>query len=135
MTVRFMYNGIKIDGTLYKAWYSKDDYTPESGIQKDTISMYADSYKRIPRIAGLSISNDTDSMSDYFETDTIRITPDSQFYAAALEGYKKYEEKRAKRSIAWIERKIEKEGKRSSWYSYRVQRLNEEKARLARVTA
>lgn len=97
MTVKFMWNGIKVDGELYRAYYSMGKYTEASGLPEGTITVYAKDYTSIPRIEGLQVENDTDIMTDYFETDRIRITPDNKFYNDALEAVKKqtaHDEKR-----------------------------------------
>lgn len=97
MTVKFMWNGIKVDGKLYRAHYSIGNYTEASGIPKETITVYAKDYTSIPRVDGLQVENDTDIMTDYFETDRIRIAPDNKFYNDALEAVRKQEEHYKKR--------------------------------------
>ncbi len=97
MTVKFMWNGIKVDGELYRAHYSIGNYTESSGIPKETITVYAKDYKSFPRIEGLQIENESDIMTDYFETDRIRIAPDNKFYNDALEALKKHQAHNEKR--------------------------------------
>jgi hypothetical protein len=75
--IKWMYNGIKINGVLYGGHYTTGGYTPQSGIANDTITFYRRGYSSTPRIEGLNIKNDSDMQSDYFETDTIRIPKDS----------------------------------------------------------
>ena len=96
-TVKFLWNGIKVDGVLYRAYYYKEDYTTSSGIPKDTITLYAKDYSSIPQIEGLQIENDSDSMTDYFETDQIRIYPNNKYYNDALSAYQKKVEHDKKR--------------------------------------
>lgn len=79
MTVKFMWNGIKVDGKLYKASYSAGPWTRESGLPDGTITVYINGYKRLPQIPGLDVYNDSDIMQDYFESDTIRIRPDNPY--------------------------------------------------------
>lgn len=83
MDVKFAWNGLKINGEFHKCSYSEGPYTKASGLPEGTITMYAAGYESIPRIPGLSIENETDIMTDYFETDTVRILPNSPFYADA----------------------------------------------------
>ena len=78
-SVKFLKKGIKVNGNYFPVWYSKGNYTPESGIPNDTITIYARNYQSIPNF-GVKIENDSDGRTDYFENDRIRITPDSQFY-------------------------------------------------------
>lgn len=89
MTVKFMWNGIKVDGKLYRCRYSTGHYTKESGLPNDTITVYAKDYSSIPQIAGLTIINNSDGMTDYFEKDRIRILPDNIYYNEAKAAYDK----------------------------------------------
>ena len=88
-----MYNGVKKDGVLYKAWYMN---LSGSDSEPYPIAIYASTYKRFPTIEGLVIKNDTDSMTDYFEKDRILVRPDSKHYNDVLAAYHKQQEKRAK---------------------------------------
>ena len=92
-----MWNGIKVDGTLYKAHYSTGNYTEASGIPKETITVYAKDYKSFPQIDGLQIENDSDIMTDYFEKDRLRIYPDNKYYSEAKAAYEKMTEHNEKR--------------------------------------
>ena len=94
MQVKFLYNGIKVDGKLYKAWYSLGKYR---NYPEGTITIYARDYESFPKIDGLNIENNTDLMTDYFENDRIRVTPDNKWYPQVLEAYNKQQAKRAKR--------------------------------------
>ena len=84
MTVKFMYNGLKVDGQLFRGAYSKGPWTAESKLPDGTITIYAKDYKSFPAIEGLNIQNETDIMTDYFETDKIRIKPGEPYYFEAL---------------------------------------------------
>jgi hypothetical protein len=73
--LKFMWNGIKIDGVLYRAWYSGGRLinSPEG-----TITIYARDYKSFPLIPGLTAE----------EEDRIRVIPDNPLYSeikAAME--------------------------------------------------
>lgn len=97
MNVKFMWNGIKVDGTLYRAFYSTGQLINHPA---GTITIYGRDYKSFPKIAGLVAHNNSDSMTDYFETDTIRVTPDNVHYAAvckAVEANREHYSKRARR--------------------------------------
>lgn len=106
--VKFFWNGIKIDGTLYKGYWSEGPYTKTSGLPRGTISMYARDYTRIPQIPGLTVSNESDSMTDYFETDTVRITPDSPHYEAAAKAVAAAKIHSAKLRVRQCERMLER---------------------------
>ena len=88
-SIKFMWNGIKVNGTLYRCWYSDSKLTnhPEA-----TITIYAKDYKSLPVIDGLQAQNDTDIMTDYFEKDRIRVTPDNQYYASITQAMDKMKE-------------------------------------------
>ena len=94
MTVKFMWNGIKVDGKLHKAHYSNSKLFnhPEG-----TITIYGKGYSDLPRLEGLTVQNDSDTMTDYFENDRIRVTPDNRYYNDVLEAYQKQEEHHKKR--------------------------------------
>ena len=106
MVVKFMWNGIKVDGNLYKAQYGKGPWTAESGLPDGTLSIYAKDYIRFPRIDGLNIINETDIMTDYFETDRIYVEPDNPHYDEVMAAFEKQEEHFRKR----FEKKYGKRG-------------------------
>jgi hypothetical protein len=91
-----MYNGIKKDGKLYKGSYSKGGYTKESNIPQDTITIYARDYESFPEIEGLQVKNESDSMTDYFVNDRIRVIPTNKYYSLVNEAWEKQEMKRNK---------------------------------------
>lgn len=92
--LKFKYNGIKLDGKLYKGWYSKGNYRKDSNIPDGTITIYAKDYEDFPKIEGLNIVNNSDSMIDYFEKDRIRVEPTNQYYLSVYKAWKKQEEKK-----------------------------------------
>jgi len=87
--LKFMYNGIKVNNELFRAHYSLGELFH---YPKGTITIYAREYKHFPKIDGLTIKNDTDSMTDYFETDTIYIQPDNPYYKEIHAVYTKQED-------------------------------------------
>lgn len=97
MIVKFMYNGIKVDGKLFKAHYSKGNYTSQSKLAESTITIYASEYESFPKIEGLQTINESDSMTDYFEKDRIRVAIDNNFYKEVNEAHSKMEEHRQKK--------------------------------------
>jgi len=78
--LQWMYNGIKIDGKLFKGWWS---FFKSIRTGQDYITFYSRSYEKLPDI-GMTVENNTDSMTDYFENDLIRFTPEFKLYAEAL---------------------------------------------------
>ena len=79
MNVKFLWNGIKVDGKLYKAFYSSS-----KGEEEEAITIYGKNYQRLPRIEGLDVKNDSDVRADYFENDRIRVLPTSPYYKDVL---------------------------------------------------
>ena len=89
-----MWNGIKVDGKLHKCWYSISNLI---GFPEGTITIYGKHYQDLPAIEGLTIENDSDSMTDYFENDRVRITPNHPLYnevKSALDKLNEHNEKR-----------------------------------------
>ena len=90
MTVKFLYNGVKVDGVLYKGWYSAGPYNPASKLPAGTITLYAKSYGTdFTVIEGTSVENNSDSLTDYSEKDRMRIFPDSPYFSEAKAAYEK----------------------------------------------
>jgi hypothetical protein len=95
-----MYNGIKVNGVLYKGHYSKGLIS-----NSETITIYAKDYSvDFPKIEGLNIENNTDTMTDYFDKDKVRVDPINKFYKEVNEAYEKQQEKRQQKR----ERKLNK---------------------------
>ncbi|MFM7468510.1 MAG: hypothetical protein ACKO37_03295 [Vampirovibrionales bacterium] len=93
--LQFMYNGIKAsDGKLQKAFYVK--HTEDITIYKE---MRHDDYSFTKEVASiLNVRNDSDMMSDYSETDSIRLSPSHPFYQNALKAHELQQEKQRKRT-------------------------------------
>lgn len=95
--IKFVWNGIKIDETLYKGSYGNGPYTETSKLPEGTITIYMKG-SNTPRIDGLNIQNDSDIMTDYFENDTIHIYPGEVYFgeaSKALNDYQIHQEKAA----------------------------------------
>jgi hypothetical protein len=80
--IKFMWNGIKIDGKLYRAWYSIGNLVH---YPSDTVTIYGKDYDGFPEIEGLTIHNDSDMRTDYFEKDRIRVMNGNRYYQAIIE--------------------------------------------------
>lgn len=94
MVVKFMWNGIKVDGKLHKCWYSISSLV---GFPEGTITIYGKNYTDLPALEGLTVENDSDGMTDYFENDRIRVIPESKYYAEVKAAYAKMVEHNNKR--------------------------------------
>ena len=92
MTINWLWNGIKVDGKLYRCNYGTGPYTVASGIPNGTICVYAKDYSGFPDLEGINIVNDSDWQTDYFEKDRFYIPVGSFHYNAALAACKKQRE-------------------------------------------
>jgi hypothetical protein len=105
MKIKFVWNGIKVNGKLYRVWYNEGELI--GGRYPDgTLTIYRKDYRegRFPDVPGITVHNNSDMMTDYFESDRIRITPDSQHYAAVVDAIKQSKVHNAKRYAAAKER-------------------------------
>lgn len=83
-TLKFLWNGIKANGgKIQRASYLIGGLI---GHAEGTITIYAKSYRGFSAEVheAFTVLNDSDSMTDYFETDRIRVTPDHSLYAQVL---------------------------------------------------
>jgi hypothetical protein len=96
-----MYNGIKVDGKLYKAWYG-------TAIREHlgVITIYSSGYESFPKMPELLVENDTDIMTDYFEKDRIYVYPDNPHYEAVKLAMEKKREKIVARHAKRIAKNI-----------------------------
>ena len=105
--LKFFYNGIKgSDGKLQKCDYSGSKLT---GHPDGTITIYGCNYRRFSDEIReqLDVFNNSDSMTDYFENDCIRVKPDHPLYAEVAEALVKREQHwdriYARRQAKWAE--------------------------------
>ena len=87
--VKVTLNGIKVDGEYMSCYFSLGD---------GCVHVYARKYSsRLPAELGM-VKNDTDSQTDYFETDRVKVTPLSKFYAVCYRSalYAKIKEYKAR---------------------------------------
>ena len=84
--LRFFWNGIKAaDGKLQNASYSDSELV---SYPAGTITIYAKKYwpgfsKEVRE--AFTVQNDSDGMTDYFETDSIRVIPSHPMYSKVSE--------------------------------------------------
>lgn len=76
--IRIYWNGIKMDGgKLIKCGYSLNNASQPGG---EAVTIYADGYgAQLPRDL-LPVVNESDSYTDYFETDRATVSPDHPLY-------------------------------------------------------
>lgn len=97
----FYWNGIKDakGAKLQRAWYSDSQL---KSFPAGTITIYARDYERFsPAVREcFSVENHTDTMTDYFDSDTIRVIPSHPLYAqvkAAMDACTAKREERAEK--------------------------------------
>lgn len=102
-SIRFYYNGIKVNGgDLIKCHYSAD---------ADGVTIYEQSYcGHLPSVF-FDVQNDSDIMTDYFEKSRARVTADHPLYKYAFYMAKKEEYKQHARTL-------ERQKKNPRLYSY-----------------
>lgn len=99
--LKFFYNGIKDNGgKLQKCWYSKGAYI---NLPEDTITIYAKGYTGLSKgiREAFNVENNSDGMTDYFETDRIRVFPSHPLYAEVHAALLKCNAHGAKRAERW----------------------------------
>ena len=97
--LKFFYNGIKgSDGKLQKCDYSGariNGFVVSGHVGAEgTIIIYGCNYRRFSDEVReqLEVFNNSDSMTDYFENDCIRVKPDHPLYAQVAEALEKREQ-------------------------------------------
>lgn len=132
--VKFLWNGVKIDGTLYKGSYSAGPYTPGS-LPEGTVTIYMGG-SNTPRIDGFVVENDSDIMTDYFDNDTVRILPNSKYHEAALVAVRDSEIHYTKLAIKQIEKRLARyAGTGTHMEAFYRQELSTKRSRLSELTA
>lgn len=97
--LKFFWNGIKDNGgkgKLQRCFYSSGAL---ANAPAGTITIYGRDYKRFSDgiRAAFTVTNDSDSMTDYFEDDRIRVQPDHPLYKAVQAAMEKESDHNAKR--------------------------------------
>lgn len=124
-SIRFYWNGIRINGekSLIKCSYSLDNHSEH----KECVSIYAHSYgAALPRDL-FEVCNESDSYTDYFDTDHAVLTPEHPLYKYARYAAAKAEMRHLPRHIKYLEesysyypesRKVEIEAKKARLAEY-----------------
>jgi len=88
--IKFYYNGVREDGKLNRCFFSKGPYSRESGLDDETITIYARDSRFGKEMRELfTIENNTEIMIDYFEDDRVRVSPDHPLYASVNAAWEK----------------------------------------------
>lgn len=101
--LKFMYNGIKINGKLVKGFYSKSNYTNGA-----LFCFYADSYccQELRKI--FTVKNGSDITTDYFEEDKIYFFENDKYIEEVRKAWKKRESRSLKKQIEFYKKRLEK---------------------------
>lgn len=121
--LKIMQNGIKTENSYTPCFYSMGSFR---NYPTDTICIYARDYEHLPAEIG-EIENDTDTQTDYFDTDKAYITPDNALYADVLAAYKKRQIADAKRYIKYFEKRIAKATSKEVIESYKTDIENQKR--------
>lgn len=121
--IRIYYNGIKLDGgALINCCYSLDNHREFD----KCVSIYAKNYgAQLPRDL-LPVSNETDTYTDYFDTDGATITPDHPLYKYFRFAALKSDAKHAERYAAYCEKRINSGGLNAKYYETELTRARAE---------
>lgn len=101
--IKFMYNGIKINGKLIKGHWSKGSYTNDA-----LYCFYADSYYSRELREVFFVKNESDIMTDYFETDKIQFFAGDKYLKEVENAWQKKEIRLINRSKLTQEEKEER---------------------------
>lgn len=129
--IRFYYNGIKVNGgELIKCSY----HIGAPGYDAETVTIYADGYgPNLPR-EYFTVENDSDIMTDYFDTDRCEVKPDHPLYKyvryAALKAATRGDRAYIEKTRANIE-KAEQQPNKTQYVRDWIEREKKEVARRA----
>ena len=75
--IKFLKKGIRVNGEYFKVFYTKGGWV---NMCEKTIGIYIRECKHFPKVKGLTIKNDSDSLTDYYEKDKIYVHPGNKYY-------------------------------------------------------
>lgn len=120
MTIKFYYNGIKVDnGKLIRCHYSLDNNPDNAPMVTIVCKEFCDS---LP--TALNPINNTDITTDYVEPDCARITPENPYYSEARKAAIKETIRNAKRSVEFYEKKLAENTRHSDLYQSEIDFYN-----------
>lgn len=104
-SIKFFWNGIRINGekSLNKCCYSLDNHRDHA----ECVSIYADRYGSVLPRDLFEVHNETDSYTDYFDSDHATLTPEHPLYKYARYAAVKYELHYLKSAIKRMQKNIE----------------------------
>lgn len=129
--IKILQNGIKHDGGYTPCFYSMGNTFHHSD---KCIAIYARDYECLPAELG-AIENDTDSQTDYFDSDKVYLEPGDKYYNEALVAYNKRRLADSKRWLKHDEKRLQKELDSGCPYSATVANLKYSIANYKRIIA
>jgi len=80
--IKLLKKGIKVNGEYFPVSYSSS----KNNIHGNA-TIYINTYKRLPQETKevFEVANDTDSMTDYYEQDRIRVSSENEFFSKVNE--------------------------------------------------
>lgn len=100
--IKFLFNGIKIEGKLVKGYYSKGSYT-NGAIGCFYVHNYFSGQSQLLR-KYFEVKNDSDIMTDYFENDSIYFYPGDKYLEEFEKMVKQNEIRHAKQAVKRYEK-------------------------------
>lgn len=103
-TLKFFWNGIKANGgKLQRCHYSDSQLINHPA---GTLTIYARDYERFSAEVRehFQVQNDSDSMTDYFENDRIRVAPEHPLYAQVIDALNKQKAHGERRHAKYCQR-------------------------------
>lgn len=89
MALRFFYNGVKgEDKKLQKYFFSWNADSKSITVYAKGCVRFSDEVR-----AAFKVENDSDIMTDYFEEDSFKVSPDHKLYGLVFAAYQKHEDK------------------------------------------
>lgn len=127
--IKILQNGIKHDNGYTPCFYSMGNNTRHSD---RCITIYARDYEHLPAELG-NIQNDTDTQTDYFDSDKVCLEPGNKYYTEALAAYNKRRLADSKRWLKHDEKRLQKELEKSYVHEATVSNLKDSIANYKRI--
>ena len=129
--IKILQNGIKHDNGYTPCFYSMGNTSHHSD---RCITIYARDYEHLPAELG-AVENDTDTQTDYFDSDKVRLEPGDKYYAEALAAYNKRRLADSKRWLKSDEKRLQKELEKPCVHETTVSNLKDSIANYKRIIA
>ena len=129
--IKILQNGIKHDNGYTPCFYRMGNNTRHS---EKCIAIYARDYEHLPAELG-TIQNDTDTQTDYFDSDKVYLEPGDKYYDEVLAAYNKRRLADSKRWLKHDEKRLQKELEKPYVHEATVSNLKDSIANYKRIIA